>query len=815
MEAHNASVFSDEDDPHLNPNNDILNDEEHLDFHFDALPSTMLPHHTAASREFVEGVKRNEMKRVVAMKKIKEKARDTISSAAADAAASLSSSSPIRRIPIPSSRDRSHSYDHTLDLAHSFDSPSHSIAEADELSDAMGDINHGVTPVNANSILLMHEDRRRELDATEDSTPGGRLQRGDHERDVRDSLFADIPEPYTYSTDFQRVIITETADPTDPETKAAVAMIKTAISLRRKFLSHHPPPPQDLLAADGAPGSTTLVSPPAKEPDDYRRRPVPRYDIFGKPVPPAVTGMSFAMKSGVVEVLGADQRCLFNMPPFDEFLADYKTLRQICYSGGMVSYSYKRLELLLAKFNLHKLLNSERETEATKSVPHRDFYNVRKVDTHIHHSACMNQKHLLRFIKHKLRHTPNEVVIFRDGKHLTLGEVFKSLNLTAYDLSIDTLDMHAHNTFQRFDIFNLKYNPIGESRLREIFLKTDNLIQGRYIAELTREVLGDLEASKYQLAEWRISIYGRKYDEWSKLAKWFFDNRLAHPNIRWLIQIPRLFNIYAASKELSSFSQMLYNIFAPLFAVTIDPSSDPALHYFLETIVGFDSVDDESKPEEQMIGRQVPLPEDWHSENPPYAYYMYFMYANICSLNHLRACRGLGTFQFRPHCGEAGDSDHLLCNYLLAHQINHGLLLKETPSAQYLYYLSQIGIAMSPLSNNQLFLNYNKNPFPKFFKIGLHVSLSTDDPLMLHYTKDALIEEYSIAGQVWKLSNTDQCELARNSVLQCGWPAHLKTHFLGKDYCDIRETNVPHARLLFRKETLQHELALLDYYNDR
>ena len=69
---------------------------------------------------------------------------------------------------------------------------------------------------------------------------------------------------------------------------------------------------------------------------------------------------------------------------------------------------------------------------------------------------------------------------------LTLAEVFKSLNLSAYDLSIDTLDMHAHvDSFHRFDKFNLKYNPIGESRLREIFLKTDNYIKGSYLAELT------------------------------------------------------------------------------------------------------------------------------------------------------------------------------------------------------------------------------------------------------------------------------------------------------------------------------------------
>lgn len=48
----------------------------------------------------------------------------------------------------------------------------------------------------------------------------------------------------------------------------------------------------------------------------------------------------------------------------------------------------------------------------------------------MHHSACMHQKHLLRFIKSKLRKEPDEVVIFRDGKWLTLKEVFESLKLT-------------------------------------------------------------------------------------------------------------------------------------------------------------------------------------------------------------------------------------------------------------------------------------------------------------------------------------------------------------------------------------------------
>ena len=52
-----------------------------------------------------------------------------------------------------------------------------------------------------------------------------------------------------------------------------------------------------------------------------------------------------------------------------------------------------------------------------------------------------------------------------------------------YDLNVDLLDVHADkSTFHRFDKFNLKYNPCGQSRLREIFLKQDNLIQGeRYL----------------------------------------------------------------------------------------------------------------------------------------------------------------------------------------------------------------------------------------------------------------------------------------------------------------------------------------------
>jgi AMP deaminase len=32
---------------------------------------------------------------------------------------------------------------------------------------------------------------------------------------------------------------------------------------------------------------------------------------------------------------------------------------------------------------------------------------------------------------------------------------------------------------------------LGQSRLREIFLKTDNVISGKYLAEITQQVSGD------------------------------------------------------------------------------------------------------------------------------------------------------------------------------------------------------------------------------------------------------------------------------------------------------------------------------------
>ncbi|KAG8002883.1 AMP deaminase 1 [Nibea albiflora] len=448
-------------------------------------------------------------------------------------------------------------------------------------------------------------------------------------------------------------------------------------------------------------------------------------------------------------------------PDYNTFIDDMNFLIALIAQGPTKTYCHRRLKFLMSKFNVHEMLNEMEEMKELKMNPHRDFYNCRKVDTHIHAAACMNQKHLLRFIKKSYRVDAERVVHSLQGREVTMKELFEQ-------------------TFQRFDKFNAKYNPVGASELRDLYLKTENHINGEYFATIIKEVASDLEDAKYQYAEPRLSIYGCNPNEWTKLSGWFVKHRVYSPNLKWMIQVPRIYDIFRGRNFVPHFGKMLENIFLPVFQATIDPQSNPDLSIFLKHVTGFDSVDDESKHSGHMFSTKSPKPEEWDIvKNPSYTYYIYYMYANIAVLNQLRRSRGMNTFTFRPHCGEAGAVTHLLASFMTADNISHGLNLKKSPVLQYLYFLTQIPIAMSPLSNNSLFLEYAKNPLLEFHKKGLVVSLSTDDPMQFHYTKE-------------------------------------KSHFLGQDYLkegpegnDIRKTNVAQIRMAYRFETLCYELNLI------
>eukprot|EP00937_MAST-01D_sp_MAST-1D-sp2_P001516 g1516.t1 len=600
--------------------------------------------------------------------------------------------------------------------------------------------------------LVSHEQLLTQRSLEMISEAARRRRSAAHSADPVSELFSEIPvyrqtsggaaKGAVDAPDFQRVELgpppaVDGVDEVQREVQDVCRRLQRARALRAKWLGFFEAPapnwgglspamyPDPRLTANAAPEMPCTPGRPR------RHRPELAYAPFARDseedVPAAATDRAYWWVDGVMQVVsssggggggggdggggGGEQggSVLFSAPTAREYYLDLFEVQRIVEHGPTKSFAFRQLRLLEARFTLHEMLNAETEYAEQKQVPHRDFYNVRKVDTHIHHSACMNQKHLLRFIKSKLRHHSADTVdVSAGGEEMSLLDVFQSLGLTAYDLNLDTLDMSANDTFHRFDRFNKKYNPCGASQLRTVFLKTDNYIKGRYLAELTREVQQDLRQSKYQMAEWRISVYGRKADEWGKLARWVVDHRLGCAQVRWLIQVPRLYSVYRRMGLISSFQDMLENIFAPLFAVTRDPRADPALHLLLKAVVGFDCVDDESKPEvlhSEAAALELPAPAQWTSEtDPPYSYWLYYLRANLLVLNHFRRERGFSTLELRPHAGEAGHVNHLASAYLASDKINHGIMLRKSSGLQYLYYLDQVGIALSPISNNKLFL---------------------------------------------------------------------------------------------------------------
>ncbi len=92
--------------------------------------------------------------------------------------------------------------------------------------------------------------------------------------------------------------------------------------------------------------------------------------------------------------------------------------------------------------------------------------------------------------------------------------------------------------YERFDRFNKKFSPVGESKLRDVFLKTDNFISGRFFAEILRDVFEGLGESGC-CAELRPSVYGREASEGGggKLAEWVQSQNLHSDNLRWLFQV--------------------------------------------------------------------------------------------------------------------------------------------------------------------------------------------------------------------------------------------------------------------------------------
>ena len=84
----------------------------------------------------------------------------------------------------------------------------------------------------------------------------------------------------------------------------------------------------------------------------------------------------------------------------------------------------------------------------------------------------------------------------------------------------------------------------------------------------------------------------------------------------------------ATGSDVNSFIYSLYIVHIVVYIVRY-LRVDFAMFSFIflfRYVIGFDSVDDESKPENPLFDRDVPPPDQWtDDENPPYAYYIYYM----------------------------------------------------------------------------------------------------------------------------------------------------------------------------------------------
>ena len=70
------------------------------------------------------------------------------------------------------------------------------------------------------------------------------------------------------------------------------------------------------------------------------------------------------------------------------------------------------------------------------------------MDTHIHAASGMNQKHLLRFIKRKMKYNADDFVTVHEGREVTLREVNTAKNLIVFlyfFLSLQTSSVNQNN----------------------------------------------------------------------------------------------------------------------------------------------------------------------------------------------------------------------------------------------------------------------------------------------------------------------------------------------------------------------------------
>ncbi|KAM3175874.1 hypothetical protein ACTXT7_007631 [Hymenolepis weldensis] len=205
-----------------------------------------------------------------------------------------------------------------------------------------------------------------------------------------------ITSPKSRVVEYQRVCIggddASGASATEDDLKEAAVALMKSMELREKYMRASLQKNGRVvkrylkMAKEGlqSPRKDCYYNAPATDEEHPIHPPEFTGDPFEVKHWPETLAVSVSFEKGIARLKSLNNNTLLpNLPTFtlEEFIRDEKTMRVFVASGPLKSFAYRRLCYLSSKFALHNLLNEGGETLEQKNVPHRDFYNIRKVGT--------------------------------------------------------------------------------------------------------------------------------------------------------------------------------------------------------------------------------------------------------------------------------------------------------------------------------------------------------------------------------------------------------------------------------------------------
>lgn len=144
--------------------------------------------------------------------------------------------------------------------------------------------------------------------------------------------------------------------------------------------------------------------------------------------------------------------------------------------------------------------------------------------------------------------------------------------------------------------------------------------------------------------------------------------------------------------------------------------------------------------------------------------------------------RGLRT---TAHAGEAAGAESVrgAVEILGVERIGHGVRASEDPALVELLAEKQIPLEVCPLSNIALgiYEDITKHPIGDFWRAGIMVTISTDDP---HMFGNRLADEFQILHGVFGFSTNDIRQVIENGVAAAWMPEDARDALLAEMHAD-------------------------------